>query len=181
MKFNLLALAIIGAMTFTACSSDSDETAAGGTEQTDSGDNAPSKEDDPQDEADTGNKVENSEKEEDGPEINSRYAYDQDWANIKEAILKKDYKALKDYCVDDEVDVEMLIDQIHYDDELVKQLKAMSYEDLRTEEGPTGDMMLVASLAVSGVEEGIEYESGIYIYMEQGDPSLMIVTYLAAG
>jgi hypothetical protein len=180
MKFKLLIFAIIGAMTFTACSTEgSDEVAAEGSPKSEAENDAGSPDEAPAKEADTNGKLENNEK--DGPEVNSRYAYDQDWVNIKEAILKKDYKGLKNYCVDEDVDVELLIDQIHYDDELLKQLKAMSYEDLSTQEEPSGDILLVASLAVSGVEEGIEYESGIYIYLEQGDPSLMVVRYLAAG
>ncbi|MCR9171205.1 MAG: hypothetical protein NXI10_01845 [bacterium] len=177
MNYKLLTLVVVGAMTFTACSADSNESSDKGNQNTEITTEASTKDEGEKEVTDV-NEAPLKNKEEDS-EINSRYAYDQDWANIKEAILKKDYKGLKDYCVDD--DVELLIDQIHYESEFVKQLKAMSYEDLETGRGPTGDVTLVAPLAVSGEYEGQEFESGIYIYLEQGDPNLMIVSYLAAG
>lgn len=173
-------LFVIGALTISACGADSGDTNTEQNQNKEEGVNQESalnKED-----AEKNDSIANSDAEgENGQGINSRYAYDQDWNNIKEAILTKNQKELLNYCIDDEEDVELLIDQIHMDADLLSQLRSMSYDDLLSQEGPTGEMMLVAALAVSGVEEGIEYESGIYIYMEQGDPSLMIATYLAAG
>lgn len=115
------------------------------------------------------------------PAIQSRYAYDQDWENIKEAILNKDVKGLSAYAASDAVDAQLIIDSFHADRDFLDQLKKASYKDLRTEDD--GDrILLVFSAEVAGSdEEGNEYESGLYLYFNQGDPSLELVNFLAAG
>ena len=110
-----------------------------------------------------------------------RYAYDQDWENIKEAILKKDVKALGAYAASDTIDAEEIIQAFHADADYLAQLKNSTYEDLKTETDGS-EVRLVFSVTVSGSDEdGNTYESGLYIYLNQGEPSLEIVSFLAAG
>lgn len=110
-----------------------------------------------------------------------RYAYDIDFENIQQAILEKDMPLLKDYS-EKEVDIETLVDMIHMDDDFKAQLKEATYDDLVVTDGPSGEDMLSLSLTVSGSDdEGNEYESGIYLYFEQGEPSLILKEFLAAG
>lgn len=109
--------------------------------------------------------------------IESRYSYDQDFANIKEAILNKDIPGLAAYASSDAIDAELIIQSFHADPEYIRQLKSFSYKDLKVEDGG-----LVLSVMVSGSdEEGNEYESGLYLYFSQGEPNLELVNFLAAG
>lgn len=115
------------------------------------------------------------------PVVQSRYAYDADFENIKEAILKKDLRTLQDYSDTDAVDAEMVIQSFHADSDFLNQLKAADYDDLKTEDHD-GEIRLVFSVYVSGSdEEGNVYESGLYLYFVQGKPSLRLVNFLAAG
>lgn len=114
--------------------------------------------------------------------INSRYAYDQDWDIIKEAILNKDVAAVKDWTGENDVDVQLLIDMLHADPEMIDILKGLTYDDMETVEGADGAVELEMAISVTGVnDEGHEVGSGIFLYFEQGDPSLTLLRYLAAG
>ena len=114
------------------------------------------------------------------PAIQSRYSYDTDWENIKEAILKKDVKGLAAYAESDSIDAELIIDSFHADQEYLDQLRKASFEDLTVEQGDRD--LLEFSVNVSGSdEEGNEYECGLYLYFYQGEPSLQLVNFLAAG
>ncbi|MCB1138938.1 MAG: hypothetical protein KDK23_09295 [Leptospiraceae bacterium] len=111
----------------------------------------------------------------------SRYSYDTDWENIKEAILNKDVRALGAYAASDAIDAEEIIQAFHADPEYLAQLKKSTYRDLKTEIDGS-EVRLVFSAMVSGSDEdGNTYESGLYIYLNQGEPSLEIVSFLAAG
>ena len=113
--------------------------------------------------------------------IQSRYNYDTDWENIKEAILKKDIKGLAAYAESDAIDAELIIDSFHADAEYIEQLRKATFKDLAVDD--QGDrVLLVLSVNVSGSDEdGNEYESGLYLYFYQGEPSLQLVNFLAAG
>ena len=112
----------------------------------------------------------------------SRYNYDQDWGVFKKAVLDQDIRGVGAFASSDAVDSEALISSLHADEEYIKILKATTYDDLKVTEGGDGSMLLEFAATVSGSdEEGNEYESGIFVYFSQGDPSLLLEYYMAAG
>ncbi len=113
--------------------------------------------------------------------IQSRYAYDQDWENIKDAILNKDIEALVAYSGSDDLDEELLIQQFHADQSLLEQLRKSTYKDLTETETDKGVMLQFSATLSGSDKEGNTYESGLYLYMSQGDPNLLLEYYLAAG
>ena len=112
--------------------------------------------------------------------VESRYQYDKDWERFKEAVVAKDIRGVSAFASSDAIDAEILIDAFS-DPEFLEMLKVATYEDLETNtDGP--EVLLVFSAAVSGSdEEGNEYESGLYLYFSQGEQSLMLENFLAAG
>lgn len=115
------------------------------------------------------------------PSSQSRYSYDSDWENIKEAILSKDVRGLSAYAASDAIDSELIINSFHADPEFLEQLKKATYEDLKVDDSGE-EVLLVLSVNVSGSDEdGNEYESGLYLYFFQGEPGLQLVNFLAAG
>lgn len=113
-------------------------------------------------------------------EIVSRYNYDLDWDVFKEAVLNNDIQGVSAFAGSDEVDAETLI-MLLSDDFYKEKLKNTSYEDLNTVD-QDGEMMLEFSASETGVDEdGNEVGSAVMIYFSQGDPSLVLEYYLAAG
>jgi hypothetical protein len=116
-----------------------------------------------------------------GSPVESRYAYDQDWEIIKEAILEKDLSTFAQYAESSDLDPDFVIRAFHADPEYMEQLRNSSYKDLKVEQRD-GEILLVFSVYVSDSDEdGNVYESGLYLYMRQGEPSLEIISFLAAG
>jgi len=114
-------------------------------------------------------------------EIQSRYNYDKDFDFIKEAILGKDQEGLAPFCTGDMVNAEEVIN-IFEDVDFAEQLKNATYESLTTNELDGGEVQLVFSGAVSFTdEEGNTFESGVYLYFKQGEPSLELDQVLVAG
>ena len=113
-------------------------------------------------------------------EIVSKYNYDKDWELIKKAILAKDFQELSAWARTDEFDAEMFIEMAQ-EDYFVEALKKTTYNDLRVEE-MNGEMYLIFNASVTEIgEDGTEYGSGIALYLYQGDPSLMLEYFIAAG
>ena len=113
-------------------------------------------------------------------EIVSKYNYDKDWEMIKEAILKKDIPGLGAWAGSDDFDAEMFI-QMAQEDFVQAALKTVKYDDLRIEE-MDGEVYLVFYAEITGMdEEGYEVGSSISLYMLQGDPSLQLQYFIAAG
>ena len=113
-------------------------------------------------------------------EINSKYNYDKDWEIIKKLILDKDFQELAAWARADEFDAEMFIEMAQ-EEFVQKALKNTNYKDLRVEE-MNGEMYLVFNSSISETdEEGNEYGSGLSLYIYQGDPSLMLEYFIAAG
>lgn len=113
-------------------------------------------------------------------QIQSRYAYDQDWESIKEALISKDAAKIQDWIHEDKVKADDLTWMIS-DPNLVKALKATKYEDLKSEE-QNGEQVLTFYYEETGTDdEGNEVGMSISIYLHQGDPNLKIWYVLAAG
>ena len=113
-------------------------------------------------------------------EVQSRYAYDQDWEAIKTAILNKDLKGVAAFSGSDAVDAEMLI-MFFEESKLAEQLKASTYDDL-TVDTQGEEVTLQFTAHETGVnDEGHEVGSAITIVLIQGEPNLEIVNVLAAG
>ena len=123
---------------------------------------------------------ESTETTEESDEISSRYNYDQDWEIFKTAVINEDIKGVSAFASSDEIDAEMLVEAFQ-DPDFLSALKKATYEDLTVE--TSGDEeLLVFSCAIEGSDdEGNTYESGLYLYFSQGDPSLLLENFLAAG
>jgi len=115
-----------------------------------------------------------------GEEISSRYNYDKDWEYFKTAVINKDIKSVSAFIISDNIDAEILI-QAFSDPVFLSDLKKATYEDLKVD--TSGEYVrLVFSTEVEGHDdEGNTYESGLYLYFMQGDPSLMLENFVAAG
>ncbi|MDG1330978.1 MAG: hypothetical protein P8P74_01505 [Crocinitomicaceae bacterium] len=118
---------------------------------------------------------------EEGDEISSRYNYDQDFEIFKTAVINKDIKGVSAFASSDMIDAEMLVDAFQ-DPDFLAMLKKATYDDL-TEDTTSGDeVLLVLSCMVEGSDdEGNTFESGLYLYFSQGDPSLLLENFIAAG
>ncbi|CAG5076274.1 hypothetical protein [Parvicella tangerina] len=113
-------------------------------------------------------------------EIQSKYAYDQDWEMIKEAIINQDISGLGAWAGNDAFDAELFIEMAQ-EDWVLDALKNTSYDDLEVEEMDSG-VFLVFYADITGVDaEGDEYGSSMTLYMSQGDPNLMVEYFIAAG
>lgn len=123
---------------------------------------------------------ETDEAKEEGEEISSRYNYDKDWEYFKMAVINKDVKTVSGFISSDNVDAETVI-QAFSDPVFRADLKKATYKDLEVDTSGE-DVRLVFSTQVEGHdEEGNTYESGLFLYFEQGDPSLLLEDFLAAG
>lgn len=113
-------------------------------------------------------------------EISGRYNYDVDFEVFKKAVIAKDIKGVSAFAGSDEIDAEALI-QLFEDPDFLADLKKATYDDLTVDD--SGDeVLLVFSSSVSGSDdEGNEFESGVYLYFSQGDPSLLLENFMAAG
>lgn len=117
--------------------------------------------------------------EESESEVQSRYAYDKDWEMIKEALIAKDAEKLQDW-ISGDLKAEHVIDVL-FGEDIINAIKKTKYEDLKTEDYG-GESYLAFVYEESDIdEEGNEVGMAIFIYLEQGDPSLKIKQYLAAG
>ena len=112
--------------------------------------------------------------------VQQAYAYDEDWNNIKTAIINKDIKGVGAYASNDEVDSEMLINVMH-EPAILKQLRSTSYDDLETEEQGENVYLVFSAYETATDDEGNEVGSGISLYLLQGDPNLLIEYYIVAG
>lgn len=113
-------------------------------------------------------------------EIQSKYAYDQDWEMIKEAIINQDIPGLGAWAGSDAFDSELFIGMAQ-EDWVMEALKNTTYDDLLVEDMEDG-VYLVFYAEITGVDdEGTEYGSSISLYMSQGDPSLLVEYFIAAG
>ncbi|MCB1175816.1 MAG: hypothetical protein KDK39_19735 [Leptospiraceae bacterium] len=115
------------------------------------------------------------------PAAESRYAYDQDWENIKAAIVQKDVRALAAYASSDSLDAEEIIQAFHADADFLQAMQQSAYKDLKTETDDGSVRLVFAALLRGADDEGNIYESGLFLYMIQGDNHLEIVSFLAAG
>ncbi len=113
-------------------------------------------------------------------EVESRYHFDQDWEIFKTAVLTKDIKGVAAFAGSDEIDSEALLQSLS-DPDILKKLESTTYSELTSE--TQGEFIyLVFSAEISGSDgDGNEYESGIYLYFSQGETSLILDYYLAAG
>jgi len=112
--------------------------------------------------------------------IESRFHYDEDWDRFKEAVISKNIQGVSAFASSDAIDAELLVDAFS-DSDFLEQLRVATYDDLTTDiEGE--EVLLVFSATMSGSdEEGNEYESGVYLYFSQGENSLLLENFLAAG
>jgi hypothetical protein len=113
-------------------------------------------------------------------EIVSKYNYDLDWEAFKEAVVNKDIQGMSAFAGSDEIDSEELLMLLSAEPYL-EAIKNATYEDLKTVD-QDGEILLEFSAEESGVDEdGNELESAVMLYFSQGDPSLVLEYYLAAG
>lgn len=113
-------------------------------------------------------------------QIQGRYAYDQDWEMIKEALISQDANKIKDWIHEDKVKADDLT-WMFSDPNLIKAMKATKYKDLKTEE-QNGEMVLTFYYEETGTDdEGNEVGMSISLYLHQGDPNLKIWYVIAAG
>jgi len=113
-------------------------------------------------------------------EIVSKYQYDKDWEIIKEAILDQDIAGLGAWAGSDDFDAEMFI-MMAQEDWVIEALNNTSYDDLQVEDMEDG-VYLVFYAEITGTDdEGYEVGSSLMLYMSQGDPSLMVEYFMAAG
>ena len=116
-----------------------------------------------------------------GDEIVSRYNYEQDWEVFKTAVINKDIKGVSAFASSDIIDAEMLVDAFQ-DPDFLSALKKATYEDLKVDTERGDEVLLVFSCLLEGSDdEGNTFESGLYLYFSQGDPSLMLENFIAAG
>lgn len=113
-------------------------------------------------------------------EIQSKYAYDQDWEMIKEAIINQDIPGLGAWAGSDAFDAELFIGMAQ-EDWVMEALKNTSYEDLKVEDMEDGVYLVFYAEIIGMDDEGNEYGSSMTLYMSQGDPNLLVEYYIAAG
>lgn len=113
-------------------------------------------------------------------EVQSKYAYDKDWEMIKEAIVNQDITGLGAWAGSDEFDSELFIGMAQ-EDWVLEALKNTSYDDLRVEDMEDGVYLVFYAEIVGVDDEGNEYGSSMTLYMSQGDPSLAVEYFIAAG
>lgn len=113
-------------------------------------------------------------------EIASKYNYDKDWELIKEAILSKDIPGVGNWAASDEVDAEYLI-QGASESFVIEALKKTSYKDLKVDSSGDEVYLVFYAEELDKDEEGNEVGTSFSIYLKQGDPSLLVAYYIAAG
>lgn len=110
----------------------------------------------------------------------SKYNYEQDWEVIKEAILNGDIPGVGAWAGSDAVDAEYLIMGAS-ESFVIEALKNTSYDDLTTEEQGDETYLVFYAEETYTDEDGNETGSSFALYLRQGDPSLLIEYYIAAG
>lgn len=113
-------------------------------------------------------------------EIISKYKYDKDWDAFKEAVTNEDIQGMSAFAGSDEIDSEDLL-MLLSTDYVLEVLKKTTYEDL-TAVDQDGEIMLEFSAEETWIDEdGNEVGSAVMLYFSQGDPSLVLEYYIAAG
>lgn len=113
-------------------------------------------------------------------EISSRYHYDEDFEVFKTAVINKDIKGVSAFASSDMIDAEVIIEAFS-DPVFLKQLKAGTYNDLTTDTSGK-EVFLVFTATVQGdAGNGEVFESGLYLYFSQGETSLLLENFFAAG
>lgn len=113
-------------------------------------------------------------------EVSSRYHYDEDFEVFKTAVINKDIKGVSAFASSDNIDAESII-QGFSDPDFLAVMKASTWEDLEVDTSGE-EVLLVLSCMVEGKDdEGNTWESGLFLYFSQGEPSLLLENFFAAG
>lgn len=111
----------------------------------------------------------------------SRYQYDKEWDLLKEALLNKDKEGIAAFVKNtDEVDIDMLL-MVMDNEPFMNQLKTTTFADLQVEDTDKGVQLSFHAEETGMDDEGNEVGSAITIYFIQGEPSLELVHFIAAG
>ncbi|UKN03687.1 hypothetical protein K6119_09195 [Paracrocinitomix mangrovi] len=109
------------------------------------------------------------------------YHYDLEWEAFKEAVYAKNADDLNYFLPEGSAYTADEILMLCGEDYVINAMKKTTYEKLGDSEY-NGNYAKEFSATVSGTdEEGNEYESGIFLYFEEGLEGLRLVNVLAAG
>lgn len=112
-----------------------------------------------------------------------KYDYAADWKILQTAFSKKDKATVLSFVPENDGDTKAAIDlsfDYAFDDEFIAKIFATDYSQLKTSE-ISGKDLLEFGVFYSSIEDGVEYESGIYIYLMETPEGLKLVNFLAAG